>query len=146
MHHNTSHLNGRSPVWVPGFSRTNAQVSLLSYVFTKSASCLSYSTGRKLGRSSGKTGEGCRHSICGVSVASLVFDGSIVTNEAAVQQTGSEDIRNIIGDIRYLVTSGATRTTHPLISPYISTCVADISPVSNDPSQGVINGKLGYFN
>ena len=67
-----------------------------------------------------------------------------------MQQTGSEDIRNIIvvGDIRYLVTSGASRTTHPPISPYIllSTCVADISPVANGLVPGVVHGAPGYIN
>ena len=86
----------------------------------------------------------CQHRILGIRW----FDR--VTNEAVMQQTGSEDIRNIIavGDIRYLVTSGASRTTHPLISPYIlpSTCVADISPVSNRPVPGVVHGASGYIN
>ena len=47
-----------------------------------------------------------------------------------------------------MVTSGASRTTHPLIPPYIlpSTFVADISPVSNGPVPGVVHGVPGYIN
>ena len=69
-----------------------------------------------------------------------------VTNEAVVQQTGSETLLPA-GDIRYLVTSGASRTTHPLTSLYIlpSTCDADIRPVSNGPAPGDVHGKPGYI-
>ena len=76
------------------------------------------------------------------------FDG--VTNEAVVQQTGSEDIRNIIAGRRHSLFDHvrASRTTHPPISPYIlpSTCVADISPVSNGLVSGVVHGAPGYIN
>ena len=58
----------------------------------------------------------------------------------------TSEILSPVGDISYLVTSGVSRTTHPLISPFIlpSTCVEDISPVSNGPVPGVVHGAPGY--
>ena len=96
-------------------------------------------------------GEGCRRSICDVSVASLVFDGStesLMKRSCNRLAQMTSELLSPVRDIRYLVTSGASRTTHPLISPFIlpSTCVEDISPVSNGPVPGVVHGAPGYIN